>query len=83
MEESMKKLASVVVLSGGLAGCYTGPTYTKPGPDNDKQAMESQLKKCESKAAAPGSCQMGSDGYNYCLKAKTMSCMRDAGWTQQ
>ena len=79
----MKKTAMLVVSAGMFVGCYTGPTYTKPGPDNDKQAMESQLKKCESMATAPGRCQSGSDSYNYCLKAATVACMRDAGWTQQ
>jgi hypothetical protein len=79
----MKRTAALIATACMAFGCYTGPTYTKPGPDNDKQAMESQLKKCESMATAPGRCQSGSDGYNYCLKAATVACMRDAGWTQQ
>jgi hypothetical protein len=77
----MRRTASLIATACLLVGCYTGPTYTKPGVDGDKQAMEQALKKCDAQAVA--TCSPGGDGHNYCLKARAKQCMEADGWTQK
>jgi starvation-inducible outer membrane lipoprotein len=77
----MKRTAMLLVVAGILAGCYTGPTYTKSGKDSDKQAMEQAMTKCDAQAKA--TCSPGGDSYNYCLKARAKQCMEADGWTEK
>ena len=77
----MKRTAMLVAVAGILVGCYTGPTYTKPGKDSDKQTMEQAVAKCDAQAKA--TCSPGSDSLNYCLKARAKQCMEADGWTEK
>ncbi len=76
----MARTAAWIAMACTMASCYTGPTYTKPGPDGTKQAMEQALQKCEAYATA--NCSPGTDGRNVCLKARTKQCMQGEGWTE-
>ncbi len=77
----MEKTAALLATGLVIAGCYTGPTYTRKGQADDKVAMENAVQKCESFAKA--NCSPGGDSYNYCLKARTKQCMEGDGWTEK
>ena len=77
----MKRTAMLLAVAGIFVGCYTGPTYTRPGKDSDNQAMEQAVKKCDEHARA--TCSPGGDSYNYCVKARSKQCMEADGWTEK
>jgi hypothetical protein len=77
----MRKTAMLVVFAGMLVGCATGPSYTKQGPNNDKQAMDSALDKCNKSAQV--ACSPPGDGYRMCFNRNVKTCMEGEGWTEK
>lgn len=73
-------MAALFVAGVVIAGCYTGPTYTRNGQAADKEAVEKAVAKCD--AFAQANCSPG-DSRPYCIKARTKQCMEGDGWTEK